>query len=220
MSEPAPIWTPRSRSQALAERFGMAPEDVERLLEETHREYAGEVLPPVSSIGTSPVEEAAAKLPSAENESVPPATTGARPLSGGFIAGLFTVLLIALGIALSFREGCFRQRHAREAQKPVDTIQSLLNRATTQASTPRPPTNVAPGEVPPEALVVPREEPPGTSGPASSRGITSESEALKADHLPTLETPSNFEAEERLAELRANGNSHAHMKAVRRGHGT
>jgi hypothetical protein len=206
MAESPHLTSQSERARQLAERFGMTRADVENVLTETHAEYSGDALPPAMLAPEAPIEQAARATPNAESSAIPSAaSTRTQPLSGGFIAVLLTVLLIGLGIALSFRQGCFQQRHEREAAKPVDTIQNMLNNAAEQASSPRPPTNVPPGEVPPEALAVPREEPP----------------ANHADHTaaskPTLETSSNFEAEERLAELRANGNSHARMKTIRKG---
>ncbi|MFI5202254.1 MAG: hypothetical protein ACHQNE_07695, partial [Candidatus Kapaibacterium sp.] len=216
------------RASAMAARFGMTREAVEELLHQTHSEYPSaeaSALPPAEPAAKTSIEQAAEKLP-VNPEAVPPpaARPAAKPLGGGFIAAIFIVLLIALGVALSFRQGCFHRRNERQSAKPVDTIQMMMNSAAKQASSPPlPATNVPPGEVPPEALVVPREEPPGTSGPNSNSGITTEAQALQADQIPPLKpalvTSSNFEAEEELAQLRAGGKSHAYMKAVHR-HGT
>jgi len=220
MAERPPQPSPNDRASALAARFGMTREAVEQLLHQTHAEYPAASLPTEPTAKT-PIEQAAEKLPVTTEAVLPPAThPPAKPLGGGFIAAIFIVLLIALGVALSFRQGCFHRRAERQAAKPVDTIQTMMNDAAKQASAPPlPATTVPPGEVPPEALVVPREEPPGTSGPNSNSGITTEAQALQADRLaspkPTLVTSSNFEAEEELAQLRAGGKTHAHMKAIR-----
>jgi hypothetical protein len=193
------------RASRLAERFGMTRADVENLLTETHAEYSADALPPMLA-PDAPIEQAARAIPNAESPAIPPAvSTRTQPLSGGFIAVLLTVLLIGLGIALSFRQGCFQQRHEGQAAKPVDTIQNMLNNAAEQASSPRPPTNVPPGEVPPEALAVPREEP-----------LVHHTDRIAASK-PALETSSNLEAEERLAELRASGNSRARMRTIHKG---
>lgn len=215
------------RASAMAARFGMTREAVEELLHQTHAEYPTassetSTLPPAEPVAKTPIEQAAEKLPN-RIETVPPppaARPAAKPLGGGFIAGIFIVLLIALGVALSFRQGCFHRRNEQKSTKPVDTIQTMLSRAAKQASSPPlPTTTVPPGEIPPEALVTPREEPPGTTGPPSNSGITAEPPAMRADHLPPpkpiLVTSSNFEAEEELAQLHARGKPHAYMKAVR-----
>lgn len=227
MAERPRLPTPSDRTSAMAARFGMTREAVEELLHQTHAEYPaatleGTTLPVAEPVTETPIEQAAQKL-SGNVESIPPppaAHQGPKPIGGGFIAAIFIVLLIALGIALSFRQGCFERRIGRKAAKPADTIQTMMNSAARQASLPPvPATNVPPSEVPPEALVVPREEPPGTSGPNSNSGITTEAQALRADHLaprkPTLVTSSNFEAEEELAKLHAEGKSHANMKTTR-----
>jgi|GEM_PF-2095414 len=217
--------TPDDRASVIAARFGMTREAAEELLHRTHAEYPSATLPPIEPSAATPIEQAAQSLPTVDPMSMAPSgRLAAKPLSGGFIGAIFLVLLIVLGVALSFRQGCFQRRAERHSARQEDTIQTMLNGAAAQASSPpQSATTVAPGEVPPEALVVPREEPPGTSGPPSNSGITTEAQALQADRLPppkpTMVTSSNFEAEERLAELRANGKSHSHMKAIRR-HGT
>jgi len=213
----------------MAARFGMTREAVEELLHQTHAEYPaaeGSTLPPAKPAPETPIEQAAQQLPEKfDAVSAPPlARPPAKPLGGGFIAGIFIVLLIALGVALSFRQGCFHRRIEPQPAKPVDTIQTMMNRAATQASAPPlTATTVPPGEVPPESLVAPREELPGTTGPASNSGITTEAQALRTDHLPppkpVLVTSSDFEAEEELAQLHAGGKLHAYMKSVRK-HGT
>ncbi len=219
--------SPSDRASALAARFGMTREAAEELLHRTHAEYPaatseGSSLPPAEQVAQPAIEQTAETLPnSVEPVPYPPAAEPtARPQGGGFIAGIFIVLLIGLGVALSFRQGCFHRRIPQHFAKPMDTIQTMVNGAARQASSPPlPVTNVAPPALPPEALVVPQEEPPGTTGPASHGGITTESQALRADHLappkPILVTSSNFDAEEKLAELHAAGDSRAYMKSSR-----
>jgi hypothetical protein len=205
----------------MAARFGMTREAVEELLHQTHAEYPDATMPPMEPAAKTPIELAEEKITNTpEPVATPPlprATT--KPLGGGFLAAIFIVLLIVLGVALSFSQGCFHRRIGQQAAKPIDTIQTLLNNAASEASSPPQPTNVAPGQVPPEALIVPREEPPGTSGPPSNSGITTEAQALKAEqnvpHSPTFVTSSNFEAEEELARLHAEGRSHAHLRSLR-----
>jgi hypothetical protein len=162
--------------------------------------------------------------PTAPTAKPPVKTVEKKSIGGALLAGIFTLLLIALAVVASFQRGCFRQRHSAESVKPVDTIQSLLSQQAQRASTPpQSPTQSSPNQVPPEALVVPREEPPGTSGTPSNSGITNEAEAEKSTGIaarPELSTSSNFEAEERLAELHAGGIRKAHMKAVRKGNAT
>ena len=224
----------------LAERYGVTPDAMEAIISATGHEYSpapSANLPPSEHAPEAPIEHAASMLASSEissllNENNPTAPMPApivihetKPLGSGVLTAIFTLLLIALGIALSFQRGCFRQRRLSEITKPVDTIQSLLSQQAQKASTPpQNPTQVSPEQVPPEALVVPREEPPGTSGTPSNSGIMSEAEAEKASGIsspkPVLQTSSNFEAEERLAELRAGGFAKARIKAMHKGGGT
>src|SRR5579883_1251559 len=214
--------TTPSRVDRLAERFGMTKESVENLLRSTHESYSKigtETILPPAEPPRAPIEEAAAKIPSVTPEAPKPVVPPKKGIHAGLMFALLTILLIALGLALSFQHGCFKQREEKKIVKPVDTIQSILNNAAKNASTPpQPPSNVVPNVVPPEALVVPREEPPGTSGKPSSSGITSEAQVEGATTRP-FETRSNFEAEEKLAEMRANGNTRARMRAIRR-HGS
>jgi hypothetical protein len=192
----------------LAERYGMTADNVDELLTKTQSEYSG-TLPPVTPSDT-PIEQAAANIGTTTTTRVKSGSE--KSLSGGLLAAIFVVLLIALGVALSFQKGCFHQRDEAKAPAHIDTIQSILKQQAEQASTPPiPPSTTNPNDVPPEALVVPREEPPGTSGKPSSSGITSATQSPS-----TLRTSSNFEAEERLAELRANGYARAHMKTIKR----
>ncbi len=215
------------RASELAKRFGMTPEAMEELLQQTHSEYAGALLPPVEPKAETPIEQAAKSVPTFP-ETLPDTPQGkhptAQPISGGFIAAIFVVLLIGLGIALSFRQGCFHRRGEQTSAKPVDTVQSMMHHAAAQASTPpQPITNTSPSEVPPESLVVPQEEPPGVTGPPTNSGITTEAQALRAEKQPVpkplLITASNFDAEETLAKLHAEGNRRAYMRAVHSTHG-
>ena len=200
----SPIPPSNPLAARLAERYGMTVENADELLSKTKSEYSASALPPTEEKPATPIEQAAATLSNA------PVTqaVNSKPFGGGFLAAIFVVLLIGLGVALSFQKGCFRQRMERQAAKPVDTIQSLLNQQAKQASTPPvQPSQTPPNEVPPEALAVPQESPAGTTGkpaPAVSSSFS---------------TSSNFEAEERLAELHAQGYTKAHMKAVKR-HGS
>ena len=190
----------------LAERYGMTVENADELLNKTKSEYSGSAMPPVEEKPETPIEQAAATLPSAPVTQ----TVKSKQFGGGFLAAIFVVLLIALGVALSFQKGCFRQRMEREAVKPVDTIQSMLSQQAKQASTPPvQPSQTPPNEVPPEALAVPQEEPPGSTGKP----------VPWTPGLAPFSTTSNYEAEERLAELHAEGYSRAHMRAVKR-HGS
>ncbi len=211
-------------SRSLAERFGMTLDAVEDLLRGTHEEYAyPQSLPPVEDTPSAPIVEAAGML--AESEPMPtnqdnptaPAssetsttvvkTKSVMPVSGGFMAAIFTVLLIAFGIAASFSHGCFEQRKDHPAAKPIDTIQNMLHEQDEKASTPpEPPTQTPPGQVPPEALAVPNDKAPKTS----------EAAPLPHTSHAKLQTTSSFEAEEQLAELRADGNSKAHIKRIRK----
>src|ERR1044071_336621 len=132
-----------TRRQALAERFGMTPDAVERLLTDTHSEYS-----------SGPVSEPETPPPAAK----PPHTSA----GGGLTAAILVALFVVLGITMSFNKGCFEQRnHAHEmAKKQVDTIQSMMNSQAQVASTPPvTPTEVGPNDVPPELLVAPKETP-------------------------------------------------------------
>ena len=203
----------RSRVSVLAERFGMTNEEVEELLRATREEYSAqnkipeETLPP-------PILQPATPEQSADSFKGP-------PVSGVFLAVLFAALLIALAIALSLQQGWFKQRGETKPVAQVDTIQHLLNHAAAQASTPPEKTSDLPAdEVPSEALAVPHEEPPSKSAPAASSGRNRN--ILRPEpitHRPALTTSSNFEAEEQLAELRADGNSKARIKTTRKGGG-
>jgi hypothetical protein len=228
---------PTTPAARLAERYGMTPEAIEAIIRGTAQEYP-KTTPQSDLPPTSPhealIEQAASTLsesdtmaksskdnPTAPTAKPPVKTVEKKSIGGALLAGIFTLLLIALAVVASLQRGCFRQRHPAESLKPIDTIQSLLTQQAERASTPpQSPTQSSPNEVPPEALVVPREEPPGTSGTASNSGITKEAKAEKSTGIagrPELSTSSNFEAEERLAELHANGARKAHMKAVRKG---
>ncbi len=218
------------RASALAERFGMTRDAVEELMQQTHSEYPTAAQPPVEPRAEVPIERAADILrptaPSTVAEPPPstPARQSSKPLSGGFIAAMFIVLLIGLGIVASFRQGCFARRTGTQAPVPTDTIAAMMQSAKNQASSPPvPPSPVAPGQVPPEALIVPREEPPKITKPPIHTGITTEVQALRAEAKPVpkpvLVTPSNFEAEEELARLHAEGMSRSYLSAVHRRNG-
>jgi hypothetical protein len=187
----------------LAERYGMTAENADELVSKTQQEYSSTTLPPVKPSNT-PIEQAAARIPDAT-----PVKKQEKSLSGGFLAAIFTVLLIGLGVALSFQKGCFQQRHQPKPVSPLDSVQSLIKQQADSASMPPvPPTQASPGKLPPEAAAAPREEPPGSSGKPTTKG-----QSLRR---PTLRTSSNFEAEEHLAQLRANGYSRAHMRSIRK----
>ncbi len=191
----------------LAERFGMTRADIEHLLTATHAEYSGDTPPPPGLLQTPTVLPEQPIVRSASNP---------KPLSGGFLAVIFAVLLVGLAIAASLKEGCFPQRSDRRMAaenrshpKPVDTLKKMQNpeagqadSSSNQPTAPIPPTNVAPGELPPESL----------SGIPKSIAHHVKS----ASPRPILQTTSNFEAEERLADLRADGNTKARIKSVRK----
>jgi hypothetical protein len=188
-------------ARRLAERFGMTRADIEHLLTATQAEYSKDTPPPSALLPEPPI---------ARPRSNP------KPLSGGFLAVVFAVLLIGLGIAASLKQGCFPQRRERRIAeenrlhpKPVDTSKKTENPVAAQAdssgeqpSAPIPPTNVPPGQLPPESLAGIPKSTAHHATPASPR--------------PLLQTTSNFEAEERLADLRADGNTKARIKSVRK----
>jgi hypothetical protein len=72
---------------------------------------------------------------------------------------------------------------------------------------------VAPGELPPEAQVSRQ------ITAAHPARITSPHPFRKVAARPLLQTSSEFDAEERLADLRADGNTKAHIRPVHK-HGT
>jgi hypothetical protein len=188
MPEAPKASTNSGRREELASRFGMTPDAVERLLTNTHAEYA-----------TGP-----------EASPPPPVTKPVPPQAGGgLMAAILVALFVVLGITMSFKKGCFDQRvrSPHLAQKaPVDTVQAMLNKQAQVASTPPvTPSDVGPNEVPPEALVAPKETPG-----ASNTGITTMDQAEKASGA-AVTTSSNFEAQERLAEMKSNGNRKAHI---------
>jgi hypothetical protein len=201
MAESPNLASQNERVTRLAERYGMTRADIELLLTATHAEYSKDT-PPTPALLPEP--------PIARPRSNP------KPLSGGFLAVVFAVLLIGLGIAASLKQGCFPQRSDRRMaaenrahQKSVDTLKKTQNPAASQAdssseqpSAPIPPTNVPPGQLPPESL----------SGIPKSIAH----HATPAAARPLLQTTSNFEAEERLADLRADGNTKARIKSVRK----
>ena len=100
----------------LAERYGMTNDAVEDLMNQTQTEYSGKAAPPVETSSQTPIEEAAARLPSSADPTIMIKSAN-KPLSGGFLAAIFTVLLIALAVALSFQRGCFQQRNESRGQR-------------------------------------------------------------------------------------------------------
>jgi len=205
-------------AQRLAERFGMTRADIEHLLTQTHSEYSGS---PIAT-AENPIAPAADSTPITQAPVIPPPRSSKpQPLSGASLAIIFAILLIGLAIALSLKQGYFQQRSDRKTAadnrsrpKLADTMSNKQSDSTGDESAPPfQPTTVPPGELPPEAQV--------------SRQITAAHPARKtsthAIHKtsahPVLQTSSEFDAEERLAELRADGNTKAHMKSVHK-HGT
>lgn len=198
----------------LAERFGMTRESVEGILGETHREYATPMTndEPLSMTNEGGIESS--PTPAA----IPNAPVVVRNPNGGFMASILVLLLLGVGIAITFHKGCFEQRSqvakhasgdARSVARSVDTIQNLLSQEEHEASTPPvSPTQVAPGQVPPEALAVPRETPGSKAGTTAKGTAENSSEAFT--------TTSNFDAQERLAEMRANGEKSAHVTKTKR----
>jgi hypothetical protein len=207
MAESPNLSSNSERAARLAERFGMTRADIEHLLTNTNSEYAG---------GSAPVPE----TPKPEAP-VTPILQSSRPqpLGAAALTIIFAILLIGLAIALSLKEGYFQQRKDRQTvsnnssqTKPADSTQKKPKGATDQASSeddpsapPFQPTVVPPGELPPEAQVGNRIQAPRHVATASAR--------------PLLQTSSEFEAQEKLADLRADGNTHARIKSVRK-HGT
>jgi hypothetical protein len=182
------------RAARLAERFGMTRADIEHLLTETNAEYSKDAPSPAPL----PLE-------------VPIVTSGSRPkpLSGGALAIIFAILLIGLAIALSLKQGYFQQRsdrltaaENRSHPKPVDTMKNVQNQEVEQSAAPIPPTTVPAGELPPESQV------------GIPRSVVHHAKPVAP--RPLLQTTSNFEAEEKLADLRADGNTNARIRSVRK----
>ena len=178
------------RAERLAERFGMTRADIEHLLTNTNAEYSSN-----TPQTTAPATVAA------------PVTTSSKPkpLGAGSLAIIFAILLIGLMIAFSLKEGYFPQRQDRIAAsenrshaKPADTAKT-----DDQSPPPFQPTTVPPGELPPEAQVT------------VPHSVIHTAKSATADR-PMLQTTSNFEAEEKLADLRADGNTKARIKSVRK----
>ncbi len=194
------------RTARLAERFGMTRADIEHLLTQTHSEYSGDAVAPAVVRPTEPVPIASAKPVDAS----PAASSRPQPLSGTSQVIIFAILLIGLAIAFSLKQGFFQQRSDRRVAqdirsipKPADSVRNNQKDTTDdQSAPPFQPTVVPPGELPPEAAV--------------SSQITSPHTVHKATVHPVLQTSSNFEAEERLADLRADGNTKAHIKSIRK----
>jgi type IV secretory pathway VirB10-like protein len=210
MAERPGIPNGRSRVSILAERFGMTNEEVEELLRSTREEY---------SAPSTPLPEAVYQ-PIPPTASVNTSTSSAhrQPVSGIFLAVLFTALLIALGIALSLKHGWFQQRADRQiAAQHIDTIHKLPKAAELASKLPEKTSDSVSDEVPPDMLAEAREKHPVAPVPAPPRRIKSNAQPERATTKPALTTSSNFEAEEHLAELRADGNDKAHIKTTRKG---
>jgi hypothetical protein len=219
MAERPNISSQQERAARLAERFGMTRADVEHLLTQMHSEYSGGPTP-TAAASEIPIALEASGLPISKNPVIPPS----RPqrLSGGALAIIFAILLIGLAVAFSLKEGYFQQRSDRKTAadnrphpKPTDTAPNSQSDSTEDESAPPfQPTTVAPGELPPEAQVgrqiTPAHPARKTSTPRHIR---------KASARPVLQTSSEFDAEERLADLRADGNTKAHIRSVHK-HGT
>ena len=208
----------------LAERFGMTRESVEGILGETHREYSSSMTNDESIVGDGRMTNKGGIGPSPTPAAIPNAPVVVRNPNGGFMASILVLLLLGVGIALTFHQGCFEQRSqvvkqangdTRSVARSVDTIQNLLSQEQHEASAPPvSPTQVAPGQVPPEALTVPRET-PGSHAGTSESGRAANTAGNSGEAFTTT---SNFDAQEKLAELRANGEKSAHVtKTKRRG---
>jgi hypothetical protein len=209
----------------LAERYGMTPESIEQIVSGTATR-SDATTPPVAEVAHEPsvaptnVPVTPPVMERKTSARVPPARAKSGP---GLPIAIAIVTLIGLGVALSFKQGCYRQRGSEQAVRPnaSDTLQSQQLDAAKQASEPPvQPTPVTPPQVPPEALNVPRESPAGTTGPAGSPSKTTSptsgttSGATKPRvRKPVLTTSSTLQAEEHLAELRANGNMRARIVA-------
>jgi hypothetical protein len=236
---PMPERTYSPAVQRLAERYGMTPDAIEQIITGTS------AIEPNADENTMPASTAAANVPVAapvadvrptspetprpkpENPRAAAKPALGTPKSGpGATIAIIAVAIIGLAIALSFKKGCFQQRNFSDRFRPnsTDTLQKMEAEAARQASEPPvQPTPVTPPQVPPEALVVPRETPTGTTGPPSSAGATTMQEAVKESKAavkkpapapkPILKTSSYMQAEERLAELHASGFTKAHIVA-------
>ncbi len=203
----------------------MTRADIEHLLTQTHAEYSGGAPPPPSVV--LPAARPAAAMPAAEANPapiIPPASQSRpQPLSGGALAIIFAILLIGLGIAFSINQGYFQQRSSRTSTavnpthpKPADTVKNNPSDSSEDEPTPPfQPTAVPPGQLPPEAEV----GPPTSPAPSNPPKHTPTHHARSSAAHPLLQTSSEFDAEERLADLRADGNSKARIKAVHK-HGT
>ena len=209
----------RSRVSILAERFGMTNEEVEELLRSTREEY--------SAPGSSAPEAIPSPVPQ-------PVTVAAisgpnrQPVSGIFLIVLFTGLLIALGVALSLKHGWFQQRPDRlSAMKQADTMEHSHKQFVMRDSTPtgKSPDTVS-DEVPPDMLAAAHEKHPAATAPtprpapaprSALHKKKSNTRSLHTVTKPALTTSSEFDAEEQLADLRADGNTKAHIKTTRKG---
>jgi hypothetical protein len=205
-------------ARRLAERYGMTRADIEHLLTQTHSEYSGS---PIATTET-PIAQAAERTPIAQAPIIPPRKSSRpQPLSGAALAIIFAILLIGLGIAFSLKQGYFQQRSDRKTSadnrpnpKLADTSKnSPSDSAETEPAPPFQPTIVPPGELPPEAQVSRQITAPHPARKTAPHHIR------KAGAHPVLQTSSEFDAEERLADLRADGNTKAHIRPVHK-HGT
>lgn len=208
----------------LAERYGMTPEAIEQIVTGANAVAPGPTVTthaPSAVVDRAPAQHSAplADAPDNRKAAVPPSRTPSGP---GLPIAIAIVVLIGLGVALSFKQGCYRQRGSDEALRPnvSDTLQSQQIDAAKQASEPPvQPTPVTPPQVPPEALNTPRETPPGTTGPpppSDNQAQTAKSAPRSTGTRPAkpvLSTSSHLQAEEQLAELRANGNMRARIVA-------
>ncbi len=209
MAESSNPTSQTERSARLAERFGMTRADIEHLLTQTHSEYSGGA--PTAPL--APIEQAKNPVSNAEEPGNRSEASGPQPLGGASLAIIFAILLVGLVIAFSLKQGYFEQRHDRQAAadsraraKLADTTKS----AEEQSAAPIPPTTVPPGELPPESQV-------GIANRVAHH--TPSHVPHQAAPHPALQTSSEFEAEETLADLRAEGNTKAHVKSIRK-HGT
>jgi hypothetical protein len=216
MAESPNLSSQSERATRLAERFGMTRADIEHLLTQTHSEYSGGPTP-INATAETPIAQAAGRTPISETPVIPPSQSSRpRPLSGVALAIIFAILLIGLGIAFSLKEGYFQQRSDRKTAaenrlhpKLADTTRNSQSDSTEDESAPPfQPTTVPPGELPPEAQVSHQ------ITAAHPVRKTSGHPLRKASARPLLQTSSEFDAEERLADLRADGDIKAHIKSA------
>jgi hypothetical protein len=208
----------------LAERYGMTPQAIEQIIAGSPANGIEQGFPTVAG---APATDAALSGAISEPLSASPgvaakAVERPRPTGLGLPLAMVLILLIGVGLTLSVKQGCFQRRDSGPTNLSAarDTLQAQQTDSAKQASEPPiEPSSVAPPQVPPESLVTPRESPAGTTGPTSNAGATNMAQAKKESahrvtrsvRKPTLTTSSPLEAEERLAELRAAGNSRARI---------